>query len=261
MITSNTGRFVWYELMTSDPKAAIAFYTEVVGWKTQAWESGDYTMWMGSQGPLGGVMTLPEPAKKMGAPPHWMANVQIADIDKTVARVRELGGSVHVPPTEIPKIGRFSIIADPTGASVSVIQPLEAMTPHDASKHGEFCWNELITTDQTAAFAFYHEIFGWERLMDHDMGPMGNYLIYGCGGTQLGGMFNKPKEMPMPPSFMYYINVDDLDAALTRAKNMGVKVMNGPMDVPGGARIVQLMDPQGAAFALHELPAGHKPAS
>jgi len=260
MTESNTGRFVWYELMTTDPKAAIAFYTEVVGWKTQPWENGEYTMWMGSQGPLGGAMVLPEAAKKMGAPPHWMANVQVADVNKTVARVRELGGKVYVEPSDIPKIGRYAVIADPQGASLSLIQPLEAMTPHDVTKSGEFCWHELITTDQKAALHFYSELFGWERMLDFDMGPMGNYLIYGRNGVQLGGMVNKTKEMPMPPSYMYYIEVGDLDAAVTRAKNMGAKVLNGPMDVPGGARIAQLMDPQGAAFALHALPAT-KPAS
>ncbi len=89
---------------------------------------------------------------------------------------------------------------------------------------------------------------------------MGINLIYGRNGQQLGGMFNKPKEMPMPPAFLHYVQVDDLDAALGRATKMGAKVMNGPMVVPGGARIVQLSDPQGAVFALHEKPAA-KPAA
>lgn len=252
MIDKNTGRFVWYELMTSDPEAAIAFYGEVVGWKTQAWKDGGYTMWVGSQGPLGGVTTLPEPAKQMGAPPHWMANVTVADVDQTVAKVRELGGQVYVEPQDIPEIGRFAVIADPQGASIAVFKPGGEMTPHDSERHGAFCWHELLTSDQEGAFAFYSAIFGWERLLDHDMGPMGVYLIYGREGKQLGGMFNKPKDAPMPTTFMYYVEVDDLDAALARAAKMGAKVLNGPMPVPGGARIVQLMDPQGAAFSLHQ---------
>ncbi len=187
----------------------------------------------------------------MGAPPHWMAHVEVADVDKSVARVRELGGNVYVEPQDIPKIGRFSVIADPQGATMSLFKPLQGMGPHDTEKHGEFCWHELITSDSEAAFSFYHAILGWERLLDHDMGPMGNYLIYGRNGRQLGGMFTKPKDMPMPPAFLYYVEVDDLDGALGRATKMGAKVMNGPMEVPGGARIVQIMDPQGAAFALH----------
>src|SRR5262245_24605547 len=110
------GRFVWYELFTSETRSAIAFYTEVIGWKTEVFkDSGPepYTLWVGSQGALGGVMTLPEQAKKMGAPPHWMSHVEVDDVDATVTKVKKLGGGVHVPPTDIPTVGRFAVITDP----------------------------------------------------------------------------------------------------------------------------------------------------
>jgi predicted enzyme related to lactoylglutathione lyase len=83
---------------------------------------------------------------------------------------------------------------------------------------------------------------------------MGKYVLYGRKGhaQQLGGMMTKPAGTPMPTAFLYYVEVDDLKGALARAEKMGAKVLNGPMPVPGGAHIVQLMDPQGAAFALHE---------
>jgi hypothetical protein len=254
MIDTNTGRFVWYELMTTDPQAALPFYTDVVGWKTQPFgEGGDYTMWVGDQGPLGGAAKLPEEAAKMGAPPHWMANVEVADVDATVKRVRELDGKVHVEPKDIPTVGRFAVIADPQGASISVFKPSgNEMGAHDTAKHGEFSWNELVTTNHEAALRFYGEIFGWEKLLDHDMGPMGKYTIYGRHGKQFGGMMSKTKEMQMPNAWLYYVQVGDLDGALERAKGRGARVLNGPMEVPGGARIVQLVDPQGAAFALHE---------
>jgi predicted enzyme related to lactoylglutathione lyase len=250
MTDTNTGRFVWFELMTTDPKAAIAFYSEVIGWHAQPWESGEYTMWVGSQGPLGGVMTLPEQAKAMGAPPHWMANVQVASVDAAVEQVRARGGQVFVPPQDVPKVGRFAVIADPQGASISLFTPSGEMQGHDPTKQGEFSWHELITTDHEAAFRFYNELFGWEKLGEFDMGPMGVYLLYGRNGKQLGGMFTKSKDMPMPPSWLYYVTIDDLDAALHRAKGKGARVLHGPVEVPGGQRIVQLMDPQGAAFAL-----------
>ena len=103
-----SGRFVWHELMTTDPSGAIAFYTEVIGWKTEEFPDSvgpePYTMWVSSQGSMGGVMTLPEAAKKMGAPPHWMGHVSVDDVDATVAKVKAAGGKIHVPPTEIPKL-------------------------------------------------------------------------------------------------------------------------------------------------------------
>jgi predicted enzyme related to lactoylglutathione lyase len=255
MTDTNTGRLVWYELLTTDPKEAMAFYSHVVGWKTEAWGNDNYTMWLGSQGPLGGVTLLPDSAKKMGAPPHWMVHVQVANVDETVAKVKELGGQVYVT-EDIPTVGRFAVIVDPQGAVISLFTPSGDMAPHDVAKPGEFSWHELYTTDHEAAFKFYQQIAGWERLGEFDMGPMGTYLLWGRGGKQLGGMMTKPKDMKtpdgreVPPSWMFYVTTDDLDAALERAKAKGARVLNGPMGVPGGQRIVQLMDPQGAAFAL-----------
>jgi predicted enzyme related to lactoylglutathione lyase len=251
MANTNNGHFVWHEHLTKDPKAAIAFYSEVVGWKTQQFGEGPYTMWVGSQGPLGGVMQLPEEAAKMGAPPHWMAHVQVENVDNTVALVKKLGGKVYKEPSDIPTVGRFSVIADPQGAALSVFKPASAMELHDTTKEGEFCWNELLTSDSAAAIKFYSEVCGWKLLQEMDMGPMGTYRIFGLGDKQLGGMMTVPKGAPMPPAWLYYTETHDLDAALDRAKKRGAKVMNGPMDVPGG-RIVQLTDPQGAWFALHQ---------
>jgi predicted enzyme related to lactoylglutathione lyase len=252
-----SGRFVWYELMTTDTKAAIAFYSEVIGWKTEAFPNpaggGEpYMMWVGSQGPLGGVMPLPEEAKKMGAPPHWMAHVEVENVDRTVEQVKAKGGKIHVPPMDIPTVGRFSVIADPQGAAISVFQPQGEMKPHDTTKPGEVSWNELMTTDYKAAFAFYSELFGWSQQQEEmDMGPAGKYRMYGKGDQMYGGMMNKPADVAMPPAWIYYINVDDLDAAITRATTKGATKIYGPQEVPGGTRVAQLIDPQGAVFALH----------
>jgi predicted enzyme related to lactoylglutathione lyase len=256
MANTENGNFVWYEHMTKDPKAAMSFYGEVLGWKTQPFAEGggDYTMWVASQGPLGGVMELPEQAAKMGARPNWMGHVQVTDVDATVALANKLGGKVYKEPSDIPTVGRFAVLADPQGAVFSVFKPASAMTLHDVSKDGEFSWNELVTSDGEAGFKFYSELFGWKSIQEMDMGPMGIYRLYGIGEKQIGGMMTAPKGAPMPPMWIFYVNVNDLDGAIARATKMGAKVMNGPMEVPGGAHVAQLMDPQGAAFAMHELP-------
>jgi predicted enzyme related to lactoylglutathione lyase len=125
------------------------------------------------------------------------------------------------------------------------------MDIHDSTKAGEFCWNELMTSDYAAAFNFYSQLFGWKVIDDMDMGPMGTYRIFGLGERQMGGMMTIPKGAPMPTCWMYYAEVSDLDAAMNRAIQDGATVLNGPMDVPGG-RMAQMMDPQGGAFALHQ---------
>lgn len=254
MASAYDGRFVWYEHFTKDPRAAIDFYRDVIGWQTQPFgEGSEYIMWAASQGPLGGVMDLPEQAAKMGAPPHWMGHVQVKSVDATVALARRLGGQVHHGPEDIPKVGRFAVIADPQGAFLSVFQPGgDDMAPHDASKPGEFCWSELVTSDSAAAFAFYAQLFGWKVIEEMDMGEMGKYRVFGLGELRVGGMMTAPKGSKMPPMWGYYTQVPSIEAAIARATKHGAKLMNGPMEVPGGARIAQLLDPQGAAFALHQ---------
>jgi len=174
---SDKGNFVWYEHLTTDPKAAVDFYTEVVGWKTEPFADGnDYLMWVGGQGPLGGVMQLPEEGAEMGAPPHWLAHVQVENVDAAAAQAKKLGGKVHKEPEDIPDVGRFAVIGDPQGAFISIFQPKEAMTLHDPSKPGEFCWNELMTSDFAAAFDFYSQLFGW-KVSQVKLGPTGRVII------------------------------------------------------------------------------------
>lgn len=251
MASKNRGQFVWHEYLARDVQAAVAFYTETIGWKTQPF-GDDYVMWVGTQGPLGGVFRAP------GEQPHkplWIGHVQVDDVDTTAARASKLGGRVWKEPTDIPTVGRFAVLADPQGAPISVFKPAGEMGLHDLSRQGEFSWNELLTSDSAAALRFHSELFGWQVLDEMDMGPMGTYRIFGIGAQRLGGMINTPKREAIAPTWMYYVNTTDVDAALGRATTRGAKVLSGPMEVPGGGRIVQLLDPQGAAIALHQGPA------
>jgi predicted enzyme related to lactoylglutathione lyase len=253
-MSTDRGRFVWYELMTTDPEGAQAFYTKVAEWGTQAFgDAGTpYTMWVGNGHPIGGVMNLPEEAQKMGAPSHWLGYIGTPDVDAATRQAEKMGATVYVQPTDIPTVGRFSLLADPQGATIAFFRGLTEMPPPEGAPGvGEMGWNELATTDLKGAWTFYSELFGWQVAQDMDMGPGGIYRLFGPGGQMTGGMYTKPAEMPAPSHWLYYINVKDLDAAMGRVKAEGGQILNGPMDVPGG-RVAQCMDPQGAAFALHQ---------
>lgn len=249
------GRFVWYELLTSDPDAAIPFYTKLIGWNTATWPGMDqpYTMWMNGETPVGGVMQLPEDAVKAGAPPHWLAYISTPDIDDTTKKVSSLGGVVHHV-MEIPTVGKIAILADPGGAIFAAYTPAGETPGGDGPpEQGQFSWHELLAHDHEAAFNFYSTLFGWEKTEAMDMGEAGIYQMYSLPGTgiPLGGMFNKPKEVPAPPHWLLYTMVDNVDTRADQVKQLGGQVLMGPMEVPGGDRIVQCMDKQGAVFALH----------
>jgi uncharacterized protein len=253
---SSRGQFVWHELLAKDTKAEQAFYKQVVGWSTKKWEGPgsaevDYTMWMAGDRPIGGVMGLPADAKEAGAPPNWTAYVEVPDADETTRQATSLGGTVLMGPHSAEGVGRFTIMKDPQGAVFAFITSATPPEPETDPRALDFSWHELATTDYKAAAKFYETLFGWEKKAEHDMGDMGVYYMFGRGRFTYGGMYDKPKDMPAPPHWVHYVQVDNADAAADRAKKAGGRVVNGPMEVPGGDRIAVILDPEGASFAVH----------
>jgi len=245
------GRFVWYENLTKDVDAAIAFYRAVIGWNTQSWAGmGEpYHMFANGDAVLAGLMKMPPEAEM---PPYWMGYIATPDVKATTARAEELGAKVWLKLMEIPTVGTFSVIQDPQGASFAAYSPLnQPPEPSAEPRFREFVWHELITTDPDAAWAFYADLFGWEKKSTLDMGPAGIYQMFGLPSVELGGIYRKSAEMPGPPQWLYYVHVADLDTAVASVKANGGSVIVGPMDIPGGGRIAICMDSQGAPFALH----------
>lgn len=244
--------FVWYELMTTDAAAARAFYTRVIGW--QAADSGmpgmDYTLLSAGDQQVAGLMDLPAHVLADGGRPGWVGYVGVPDVDASAREVAAAGGRLHRPPEDIPGVGRFAVVADPHGA-VFVVFKGEPTTdePQSTEKPGTIGWHELMAGDLAAAWAFYSAQFGWTKDSAMDMGPMGTYQMFAAGGPAIGGMMTRPPEVPAP-AWLYYVNVDAIDAAAERARAAGGQVLSGPMEVPGGSWIVQCLDPQGAAFAM-----------
>jgi predicted enzyme related to lactoylglutathione lyase len=244
------GRFVWFDLMTTDPAAAPAFYSRVTGWGTAAFPAPTpYTMWTSDGAPVGGLMKLPPDA---ASPPHWLAYVSTPDVDRTVQQAVDLGARTLVAGTDIPTVGRFAVLADPHGAAFAVFTAAVAAPGHEGeSQLREFSWHELATHDYPAAFRFYERLFGWEKSTAMDMGEAGMYQMFSRNGVMLGGMFNASPQMPAPPGWLHYVLVDDVNRAVDAVTSGGGQVLNGPMEVPGGDWIAQCTDPQGAMFAVH----------
>jgi uncharacterized protein len=255
-MAESKGRFVWYELLTTDVEGAKAFYGEVVGWKARkAPGPMEYTMFYVGEDSVAGLMAQPEQVKKSGAPPAWLGYIAMADVDQAAKQVVKLGGKQLMPPADIPNVGRFAVVADPQGAAFALFASKTGMQPRKAEpRPGDIGWHELNTTDYEAAWKFYSKLAGWKHSSSFEMGPeMGTYWMFesGPGEATRGGMSNVAKAHHLPPHWSYYITVPDVDAAAKRIKSLGGTVLNGPMDVPGGDRILQGRDPQGAAFALY----------
>lgn len=244
---SQQGTPVWYELSTSDVDAAQRFYQKVIGWTVA--DSGmaglDYRLASVGEAMVAGMMVPP----MEGVPPWWAIYFAVDDCDKAAAALSAAGGKVHVPPTDIPGVGRFAIVTDPQGAAFGLLKGQGGdSVAFDQKKTGHGNWHELMSTDPRAGLAFYGDLFGWTASTAMDMGAMGTYQLFAHQGQDIGGMMglgNAPVSCWIP-----YFGVDGIDAAITRIAANGGTKLNGPMEVPGGAFIVVAADPQGAHFAL-----------
>jgi hypothetical protein len=146
-------------------------------------------------------------------------------------------------------------MSDPQGAAIVVFTPNPAMpSPKrpEPPTPGTIGWHELYTTDLEAGFDFYNRVFGWTQVSDMNMGPMGIYRIFDEGDHKEmgdGGMMTKAPHIPVS-CWNFYFSVDSINAAAKRIESGGGKIVNGPMQVPGGGWIINGQDPQGAMFSL-----------
>ena len=253
-VSTLLGRPVWYELMTTDTAAAETFYKNVIGWASAPFDGAPqpYTQFKRSGGAeVAGVLKTPD---GMNMPPFWAMYVAVPKFEEAVAHIKRLGGGELSPVIDIPNVGRMQMMKDPQGAAFYIIQPSSTEErPEKAPEVGEASWHELMTTDAPAAMTFYREVFHWQPGDTMDMGEMGKYYIFNRPHGRIGGMMNKPPAMAhVPPNWAIYFRVPDINAAVERIKANGGKILNGPMEVPDGDWVVNAMDPQGAAFSLHQ---------
>jgi predicted enzyme related to lactoylglutathione lyase len=241
--------FAWYELLTTDMDAAKTFYSRVLGWRTHdaSTPQFSYSVFSAGEAAVSGLMDLPPDGQREGATPRWVGYIAVDDIRGTVDRIRRLGGRAFVPPTET-NIGLISIVADPQGTTLALVQDPKQGQPPEMDKVGHVGWHELFAVDWTSAFAFYSELFGWQRA-ETDAGSLKSYQLLSAGGRRIGGMFTKLPMAPFP-FWLYYFNVADIAVAAKRVIDGGGRIAQGPTQLPDAGWIVRCIDPQGAMFAL-----------
>jgi predicted enzyme related to lactoylglutathione lyase len=256
---SARGHLVWYELMSPDAEASKRFYDAVVGWRIgePVEEFQGYRMIGRSDGgSAGGILPLTDEMQQHGARPTWLGYIGVDDTDAAVASIEQAGGKLLMAAFDISNVGRIAMVADPQGAPFYVMKPTSpADKPNaqsdvfsvDQPQHVR--WNELSTTDQDGAIAFYGSQFGWTQEGDMDMGEMGKYRFIQNRGTTIGAVMRKPPQLPVS-LWTFYIGVDDIDRAAEAVTSGGGQILHGPMEIPGGEFSLNAIDPQGASFGL-----------
>lgn len=261
------GDFIWYELMSTDHRAAEAFYGPLVGWKFDSDEG--YRHIAASEGHIGGILQLTQEMTSGGARPAWVGYVTVDDVDKIVASITADGGQVHMPAHDMEGVGRFAMVTDPQGAPFYVMKPSpppgredpESFAfSYDRPRMGHCAWNELSTTDPDAAKRFYGKHFGWVKDGEMDMGELGTYEFLRHAGRAPDGspMGHGVLGAVMPitpgggpvPVWTFYFRVPDIDAAAGSIAANGGTLLQEPTEIPGGDFSLVAADPQGASFGL-----------
>jgi len=249
------GTFCWVELATTDGKAAKKFYTELFSWTGNDMPVGPgmtYTILLldGQEGKdVGALFQMTPEMRAQGIPPNWLSYVSVTNADESAAKAKELGATLMKEPFDVMDVGRMAVIQDPTGAVFAIWQAGAHKGASVVNVPGSLVWNELATTDAAKDGAFYDGLFGW-KADAQDFGGM-KYTIFQHGERGAGGMYELTPEMAgVPPHWLVYFSVDDCDAKVKKATELGAKTIKPADDIPGVGRFAILQDPQGAYFAV-----------
>jgi predicted enzyme related to lactoylglutathione lyase len=245
----------WAELGTSDLEAATRFYSEVFGWRMQRdprLVSGGYTLAHLGDAAVAAIT----PLYQRSQPVAWNVSFSVADADAAANKVVEAGGTVIHGPRDIYDEGRFTVALDPSGAAFQMWQPRDFRGADMFNRPGSLGWVELATRNVKRARDFYTSVFGWS------VNASEWYTQWGLHGEDFGGVTAMHDRFPadVPPHWMPYFAVEDVDASADVAVRVGAKTLLEPTSLPDdGPRIAVLRDPQGATFGIYrsaqEIPA------
>jgi uncharacterized protein len=240
----------WVDLASPDPDASAAFYGGLFGWEVESAgpveETGGYAMFKLNGRNVAGV----GPIMGEGQPPMWSTYVSTDDAHAAIARAREAGGEAVVEPMEVMDAGTMAFVSHPAGGFIGLWQPARHTGAELVNEHGALTWNELHTRDVDGAKAFYEALFGWAA-EDSDFGGV-TYTVLSLDGQGIGGMMPMQEGMPaeMPAFWLVYFGVDDCDAAVAKAQELGGSVRYPATDMEGVGRFAVLADPHETAFAV-----------
>ena len=246
------GSFCWIELHSSDQNAAKSFYNSLFGWEAQDMPMGPagvYTIFkLQGRDAAAGCSLRPDELSQ-GIPSHWLIYITVDNTDAAVTKAQQLGGKILAPSFDVMDAGRMAVVQDPTGAIFCPWQPNNSNGIGIAQVHGTLCWADLSTPDPKRASDFYSGLLGWQMFSD-PKDPSG-YLHITNGEHHIGGIPPAAHRQPgVPPHWLAYFQVDDVDATANKAKELGAKLYLAPMSMAGVGRMSVIADPQGAAFAI-----------
>ena len=242
------GTVSWVDLMTPDLEGALKFYGSIFGW---TFEVGPPELHYYTTCSLGGRRAAGMGKRPEGAasPSLWSVYFDGDDAERLAESVRANGGQIVMGPMDVMDFGRMLVASDPTGAVFGVWEPKNHTGAQVIHEPGSMLWHEVNTRDHRKAADFYCRVFGLEaRKID---APGIDYMTLHKGQKTAGGVLQMNEQWPadVPPHWMAYFAVADVDASVAQVEELGGKMHVPPFDTPYGRQSV-VTDPWGAAFTL-----------
>lgn len=244
------GTFSWCDIFSKDIQSSKKFLESLFGWTSIDIRTGegrpDYTMfYLNGHEVAGGSPTFDN-----NMPSFWSSYISVENVDGIVSHVENLEGKIIMPAMDVLDSGRMATIQDPTGAHVNIWQPKKHIGAHIINTTGAMSWNELYTRDMETAKKFYGTLFGWTFEQPEEME---GYTVIKNKGRSNGGIFPITPEMgKMPPCWMVYFTVKNLDESVAKVKALGGHIYMDSKDISVG-RIATVTDPTGAGMVLIEM--------
>jgi predicted enzyme related to lactoylglutathione lyase len=247
------GQPCWSELATHDWQGAKRFYHALFGWDMadMALPGSAFSMFTLDGDDLGAIYQVPDVAVE-NLKTQWGIYFATDNVDTTIARVLEAGGTLVMGPHDIGHAGRMAQLADPEGARFAVWECKRHIGAKRRHEPGALCWVELASRSPACAHQFYCEVFGWD-CRESSNSEM-RYCEWLVSGEAHGGMLEMTAEWgEMPPHWMLYFQVLDCDEHAARVEALGGRVCVPPTDIPGVGRFAVLNDPDGGIFSVIAL--------
>jgi predicted enzyme related to lactoylglutathione lyase len=246
--TQIPGKFVWHNLITADAEAARAFYGGLFGWEFESQKGGRYTVISHRGRNIGGIVDV----RKDGHAPkaaRWLSAMSVADLDASLAAVKEAGGKQLEAPVQVAGIGRVVTIEDADGAVLHLLASNGGDPPDTEPPVDTWLWHELLANHADRALDFYATAFGY-RVKPLEKKPDAAYRVLWSAGEPRAGVIENPFETRS--LWVPYVRVADPSALIDRVLALGGRVLIEPSPDVREGTLALVLDPSGAPLALQK---------
>lgn len=249
-----SAKFIWGDLFTDSPEAAIEFYTSVFGWTSQKTDDESYSLLINDKTPVCGVAY--HTSDKNGVQEshtRWIGYIAVADVAQTVSLVEKEGGKQLFGPQAIPDRGTIAIVSDNEDSLVGLLESDSSLPQSRKGETGFWIWVQMFSKAPENSVAFYHNVFGYDVTVDPRTNIKNDYLL-SSNGTPQAALSPLPMGVDSSGGWLGVVHVEDVSKSIAKAKMLGGTLLNISNKNEQSENFAIITDPFGGAIGLYSTP-------